>query len=162
MEHPMQIFYEIIFAKKMQHIVINVYLSLCFGVFLVALWFWGEFVFGVLLGFLTYQWKKQKSLGLPVDIWVSPYLFWEGSTNWVGTDFPVSLALSLVLPVPTILAFPGHQSVSTRNNFQILKHVKRHTSQNSEISGDCDLLNGIYSDIFTGYMKEFQQGHSIW
>lgn len=64
----MQIFYEIIFAKKMQHIVINVYLSLCFGVFLVALWFWGEFVFGVLLGFLTYQWKKQKSLGLPVDI----------------------------------------------------------------------------------------------
>lgn len=94
------------------------------------------------------------------DIWGA--LMGAERANVVGTDFPCSLSLLLVLPVPTILAFPGHQSVSTRNDFQILKHVKRQTGQNSELSRDYDLQNRLCSDIFTGRLKEFQQGHSIW
>lgn len=89
-----------------------------------------------------------------------PYGSREGKCSRHG--FPMSLSLLLVLPVPTILAFPGHQSVSTRNDFQILKHVKRQTGQNSELSRDYDLQNRLCSDIFTGRLKEFQQGHSIW
>lgn len=96
------------------------------------------------------------------NIWRAAYLMRAKGANVVGTDFPWSLSLSLVLPVPTILAFPGHQSVSTRNDFQILKHVKRQTGQNSELPRDYDLQNRLCSDIFTGCLKEFQQGHSIW
>jgi len=66
------------------------------------------------------------------NIWRAAYLMRAKGANVVGTDFPWSLSLSLVLPVPTILAFPGHQSVSTRNDFQILKHVKRQTGQKTQ------------------------------
>lgn len=46
----------------------------------------------------------------------------------MGPGFPGSY-LSWVMPVPTTLAFPGHQSVSTRKDFQIVKHVKMQTGQ---------------------------------
>lgn len=48
----------------------------------------------------------------------------------VGIRFPGSY-LSWVPPVPTALAFPVHQSVSTRKDFQIVRHVKIQTGQHS-------------------------------
>lgn len=84
----------------------------------------------------------------------------RGQRQWALISHEVRLLL--VLPVPTILAFSRHQSVSAKKDFQILKHVKRQTGQNSELSRDYDLQNRLHSDIFTGYLKEFQQGCSIW
>lgn len=71
------------------------------------------------------------------------YVIRNPKANVVYPGFPFSVSLLLGLPVPTILAFPGHQSASARKNFQILKHVKRPTGQNSVLSRD--VTSGVES-----------------